>query len=621
MQSGGRPVWNARFRLASLWLSQAARVMADSCLRIVVVLGLLHGDASLGVDAWHLAIAVLAAPAILLAPLNGAIINSLPKLLVLVTAALMALAGGVMLLTSAGNVLCWWGLVALAIGLYWPSLEAIFPAAAKDARVSLPRVNGWMAMGAMLAAAGGLLFGYFGDENPWLMVAAAGILAVVAALPATFPSDLRRAESPLAALASFFGDCRRVFHIAEARGCLIGLALLRGILCGLSAVLVGLILEDRYYLRILGMAWAALIGLAVGSWLAGLNPHPRRVQGLAVLGAAGLALSLVALCVGLAAGEISCFVVGFMAGLINVPLCATYQAVVPADARGNAMALRHATDNLGMLLVTGLLCGLTRAEVLDIQGQFWLLTGITLLAAALCCWWFFRELLEVFVEFLLWPMQRIRAHGPGLDELPAQGPLIVLANHSAYLDPMWVAKVVPRRLIPMMTSAFFDLPVVRWLMVNVAHTIRVPAGKFRREVPEIKEAIAVLDRGDALLVFPEGMLRRKEEQVLRQFGQGIWHILRERPHTPILVCWIEGGWGSYFSYCNGPPTKNKRFDIRRRVDIGVNTPVVLDAAVLEHHRTTRNFLMQACLDARRHLGLEPLTVDKASDNQRDDEPE
>jgi hypothetical protein len=49
---------------------------------------------------------------------------------------------------------------------------------------------------------------------------------------------------------------------------------------------------------------------------------------------------------------------------------------------------------------------------------------------------------------------------------------------------------------------------------------------------------------------------------------------------------------------------------------------VLDAAVLEHHRTTRNFLMQACLDARRHLGLESFRFEKPTDNgQRDDEQE
>ena len=52
---------------------------------------------------------------------------------------------------------------------------------------------------------------------------------------------------------------------------------------------------------------------------------------------------------------------------------------------------------------------------------------------------------------------------------------------------------------------------------------------------------------------------------LSQFGQGVWHILHERPDTPVVVCWIEGGWGCYFSYYNGPPTVNKRFDWWRRI--------------------------------------------------------
>lgn len=611
---------NARLRLASLWLSQGARVMANNCLRISVILGLRLGDASLGVSAWYLVTLVLVAPAILLAPVNGALVNGLPKSLVLVGAATMALAASMMLLILAGNELFWWGLLAMAMALYGTTRDALYPAAAREAHMALPRLNGWMEMGAMLAVGGGLLLGVFGEDNLWIVVATAGLLAAVAALPARFPSDPRRPEPPLAALTGFFRDSSRVCRIAEARGCLIGSALLRGILCGLAGILAASIAEDRYgYLDLLGLAWATIVGLAVGSWVAGLNPHPRRVQGLAVLGAAGLTLTLLLLSLGVDPHGVVGFVLGFMGGFINVPLSATYQAAVPTDARGNAMALRHLTDHAGVLLFTGLLWSLASAEFLDAYGQLWLLTGIALVAAAVCGWWLLRELLELFVEILLWPMQRIRARGPGLDGLPAQGPLIVLANHSAYLDPMWVAKVVPRRLIPMMTSAFFDLPVIRWLMINVAHTIRVPVGKFRREVPEIKEAIAVLDRGDALLVFPEGALRRKDDQPLRPFGQGIWHILRERPGTPVLVCWIEGGWGSYFSYFNGPPTKNKRFDFRRRIEIGINAPVVLDATVLEHHRTTRTFLMQACLDARRQLGLDPFKIEKANDNQNSDE--
>jgi len=147
-------------------------------------------------------------------------------------------------------------------------------------------------------------------------------------------------------------------------------------------------------------------------------------------------------------------------------------------------------------------------------------------------------------------------------------------------------------------------------MVHVAHAIRVQVSTFRREVPELKEAMAVLDRGECLVIFPEGAMRKSADRPLRQFGQGVWHILRERPATPVVICWIEGGWGSYFSYCNGPPTKNKPFDFRRRIDVAVTPPRVLPSDLLENQKTTRSFLMQACLEARALLGLEVPNLEK-----------
>jgi 1-acyl-sn-glycerol-3-phosphate acyltransferase len=154
-----------------------------------------------------------------------------------------------------------------------------------------------------------------------------------------------------------------------------------------------------------------------------------------------------------------------------------------------------------------------------------------------------------------------------------------------------------------MTSVFYDLPVIRWLMVYAVGAIRVQKGAFRREAPELRQAVERLRRGGCILLFPEGILRRKEEQLLMPFGQGVWHILSELPQTPVVVCWIEGGWGSFASYRGGPPMKQKSLDWRRPIDIAVAEPRVLDAAVLADHRTTRAALRQACLDCRVWLGL------------------
>ena len=68
-----------RARLVSLWLSQVARIVADNALRVFVLLWIAEAGRAQRDYAWHLVAALLMLPAVLLAPCNGAICNSLPK--------------------------------------------------------------------------------------------------------------------------------------------------------------------------------------------------------------------------------------------------------------------------------------------------------------------------------------------------------------------------------------------------------------------------------------------------------------------------------------------------------------------------------------------------------------
>jgi 1-acyl-sn-glycerol-3-phosphate acyltransferase len=214
-----------------------------------------------------------------------------------------------------------------------------------------------------------------------------------------------------------------------------------------------------------------------------------------------------------------------------------------------------------------------------------------------------RPTIECTVEVPMRIMYRVSVAGPGRDAVPPGEPFVVIANHASWFDPLMLAMNVTPPVIPMMTSGFYDLPVLRWLMAHVFRTIRVLERAVRRETPEVEEAIAALDARRCVVVFPEGYLRRKEDQVLRRFGQGIWHLLKARPRTPVLPCWLDGVWGSYSSHAGGPPTKNKRFDLRRPVRIGMAAAVTVPPEVLADPMRTRIYLMNRVLDARKHLGL------------------
>lgn len=347
-------------------------------------------------------------------------------------------------------------------------------------------------------------------------------------------------------------------------------------------------------------------GLLLGSALTVIQHHPRRRMGLVPPAATGAWLT--ASTFFLTGGkdpspQLAAVLLGFLGALAGLPLLFNSLASASVERpqpRGcfSIVILVLALPLLGVPL--SLAPGMARFLLADCS-----------LVLVLWSWaQFYPHTVELLCELLLAPMYRVRAHGPGQAAIPRQGPVLLIANHSSYFDPFWVGVVVPRRVRPMMTSRFFDLPVVRWLMVSVFQAIRVQATLVRREVPELQEALAVLRQGGCLLVFPEGRLRRSPDQLLQPFGQGVWHLLKELPETPVVILWIEGGWGSFLSYYQGTPGQNKRLDWSRPIDVALSVPRVLPAAVLADQRGTRRYLEQACLECRAYLGLAVPTVGK-----------
>src|SRR5262249_36766554 len=142
------------------------------------------------------------------------------------------------------------------------------------------------------------------------------------------------------------------------------------------------------------------------------------------------------------------------------------------------------------------------------------LAALAAVGAAVAWWALLTPTLELFTQWLLTPMYHVRAAGPGADKLPRRGPLLFVANHAAWGDPFFVAWVTPRHVRPMMTSRFYDLPFIRWLMVHIVRAIRVQHGGFRREPPELNEAAAALGRGECVAIFPEGGMRRSGDRLI-----------------------------------------------------------------------------------------------------------
>lgn len=132
--------------------------------------------------------------------------------------------------------------------------------------------------------------------------------------------------------------------------------------------------------------------------------------------------------------------------------------------------------------------------------------------------------------------QRLRVEGRHL--VPANiGPegLILVSTHGAGLDPVSLTIEVPHPVRWMM-SAEMMLPALGWFWRRMRI---IPVAFDSRDAAALKRAIAHVQAGGVLGIFPEGGIERPP-RMLRPFSGGLRLIL-SRTKAPVLVAVIDPG--------------------------------------------------------------------------------
>jgi 1-acyl-sn-glycerol-3-phosphate acyltransferase len=361
---------------------------------------------------------------------------------------------------------------------------------------------------------------------------------------------------------------------------------------------------------------ALLVGLILGLVLN--LPEMNSIRGLGFVGPGFLMLMIAAIGHALAPSAVwPAAVLGVGTGLPLAGLATgLLLQVLP---RHRFAALLIADIGAGAGAAVGF--GLTRAVPAGIAE--WLVFALALAAFGLFLKLYFREFVEVVHELAFWPLYRFDIRGPGRWSVPTRGPTLTIANHAAYFDPLFLCKVLMlSRVRAMMISTFLDKPFLKWLAGDVYEAIRVPeSAGFRRQAPELEEVIAALKNGEHVMIFPEAWLRRKEEQPIRRFAQGVYRILSAVPDTVVIPCWIETSWGSYLSFKGGPPTRNKKFDVWYKIAYAVGEPAVLSRELLDDQIATRRHLMEMVVNSRSYLGLSPYPLPQFGMKEDDEKAE
>lgn len=125
----------------------------------------------------------------------------------------------------------------------------------------------------------------------------------------------------------------------------------------------------------------------------------------------------------------------------------------------------------------------------------------------------------------------------GLDHLPRSGGAVIAINHISYLDFALTGRAIlpTGRLIRFMAKkAIFDVPILGALMRGMKHiSVDRSAG-----AGAYLEAVAALERGELVGVFPEGTISLSFE--LKEFKSGAARMAQQAD-VPIIPVIVWGG--------------------------------------------------------------------------------
>lgn len=128
---------------------------------------------------------------------------------------------------------------------------------------------------------------------------------------------------------------------------------------------------------------------------------------------------------------------------------------------------------------------------------------------------------------------RVRVHHP--KRVPAEGPVLIAANHQSFLDPPLVGSFVKQRPFAFIAKAgLFKFKPFGWF---ISALNSIPIKEDKGDMGAIKTAIEALGKGHAILIFPEGS--RSEDGAMHEFKRGI-ALLVKKASCPVVPVAVEG---------------------------------------------------------------------------------
>jgi 1-acyl-sn-glycerol-3-phosphate acyltransferase len=122
----------------------------------------------------------------------------------------------------------------------------------------------------------------------------------------------------------------------------------------------------------------------------------------------------------------------------------------------------------------------------------------------------------------------------GREHVPASGGAIVVSNHLNAADPPMIQRALPRYVVFMAKKEMIDAPIIG-LLFRAWGTFPVRRGE--PDLGAVRAACRVVERGEMLMMFPEGTRSRSGRLGAGHPGTA---LIAQRTNAPILPIAITG---------------------------------------------------------------------------------
>jgi len=137
------------------------------------------------------------------------------------------------------------------------------------------------------------------------------------------------------------------------------------------------------------------------------------------------------------------------------------------------------------------------------------------------------------IKFLIIFKLLFRLKVTGQENIPQDGPFIIVANHSSLLDPVILGVSIKPKIIFVAAAYLFE---IRWLGYLLRKANSIPVQR-ENDIKAIKQSLKILQQGGVLGIFPEGGIDRQKNNLPVRAGAA---YLATKVGVPIVPIKIKG---------------------------------------------------------------------------------